>query len=204
MGEQRFKKLLYTKRRGTKTILLILAIFLGVSLFLWPYLKNLQSRASLTKEGDSKETSILDLKNISSKEVVGPKFLSLDNNSQPYSVEADRGVKEGDEHVMLESLTSNMKMEDGTDVLLHADKGQFNHALRDEAHLSGKVNLLHAKGYTLNTESAHVNFKSGHISGEEPVNGISEEGSLRGEGFEVDRQNSHLILKGKSHVTLYS
>lgn len=136
-----------------------------------------------------------------------PEYIGKDENGRPYTVTADKvvqdGMKPGASIMNLEQPTASMILDDTSreKINVEANTGLYNPDTRT-LDLDGDVVITHSTGYKLNAENLHVNLSEGRSQTEQPVSGDGPNGTLSGEKLELLDKGEHIILHGKSKVTL--
>lgn len=141
-----------------------------------------------------------DAENLSMTE---PRYVGSDDQNRPFVVTADgaKQIAPKAERVALEHPKGDITLSDGAWVAVTAREGTFD---RDtyQLDLSGGVELFHDEGYTLNSESAHVDLRAGTAAGDQPVQGHGPGGAITGQGFRVLKGGDTVMLTGKSTMLI--
>jgi LPS export ABC transporter protein LptC len=133
--------------------------------------------------------------------IISPRFYSLDHEDRPYSINAKRAYRYNHDSFSFISPTAHIKEKDGSQYYLTSNKG-FYKKTQKLLYLTGNVYLFNDNNYSLNTQEALMNMKTKDIQGNKFVYGNSTLGDFKAEGFKILQDGKHLLLKGKSHLTL--
>lgn len=142
---------------------------------------------------------------IQQNELTAPRFESVDNKNQPYTITAKRAVQnDSDENlVILEKPFADMLMKSGNWVALEAAAGLFN---QDEQRLilDGNVQLFYDKGYTMQSPQLHINLKSKQAWSDKDIQINGPAGTLVATGMEANQTDENLIFHGPAKLVLKS
>ena len=180
-----------------KVFLPVVAIFLVLLIFAWPFLQSedLQFRLNFAalSANQNEEPSM-----------IKPRFLGIDKENLAYSITADlaRNLTFGTPSVELEMPKADIALDDGTWLVLTAKNGVFQEA-KNTLGLTGSVNLFHDSGYEFQTKKAEIDLKNGLAWGEEAVQGQGSFGELQGQGFNMQDKGKIIVFTGKSKLTIY-
>jgi|SRR5688572_5176149 lipopolysaccharide export system protein LptC len=135
--------------------------------------------------------------------MVRPHFQGTDRQNRPFEVSAERAVQDlkDDNLILLAKPTAEVRLEDGAGVALNAAQG-FYRRDSETLRLAGGVNLLHDRGYEIQTPSAAIDLKAGTAEGHEPVAAHGPFGTLQSEGFKVVQRGDVVEFTGKSRLVL--
>jgi len=132
-----------------------------------------------------------------------PRYVGVDEQERPFVLTADgaRQVSPDTEQVALTNPKGDITLSDGAWVAVTAREGIFD---RDtyKLELFGGVEVFHDEGYTLTSESVHVDLRAGTATGDRPVTGHGPGGSLAGEGFKVLDRGDTIVLSGRSSMLI--
>ena len=70
--------------------------------------------------------------------------------------------------------------------------------------LSGAIAIYSDSGYELHTDNAHVDLAKGIMRGDDAVTGHGPIGTLRADGFSVDRNTKQVRLMGHVKMQIYT
>lgn len=136
-----------------------------------------------------------------------PEYTGKDDQGRPYVVTANKviqdGMKPGASIMNLESPAARLQLNDTTheNIDVQARTGVYDPSSR-VLDLDGDVVITHTTGYKLNAENLRVNLSEGSSLSDNPVSGDGPNGTLAGEKLELLDKGNHIILHGKSKVTL--
>ncbi len=180
-----------------KVFLPVVAVFLVLLIFAWPFLQSEDLRFRLNfaaLSGNQKEEPSM----------INPRFLGIDEENLAYSITADlaRNLTFGTPSVELEMPKADIALNDGTWLVLTAKNGVFQEA-KNTLDLNGSVNLFHDSGYEFQTKKAEINLKKGLAWGTEAVRGQGPFGELQGQGFSLLDKGKIIVFTGKSKLLIY-
>lgn len=140
---------------------------------------------------------------VSKNELIKPKFESIDQSSQPFSLTADRAVQNHDDpdRVDLENPIGDITLRDGSILKLSAKSGFY----RQEAqimYLTGDVQMQQDNIYFLEGQTATINMKTQIVFSESPVKGAGPFGSIVAEGLSGNGESGILVFKGPAVLIL--
>lgn len=180
-----------------KLILPAVAVLLVVLIMVWPQLQSKDGRFRIG-------FSSLKLNADGDPSMVNPRYLGSDKSSQTYSVTADlaKNLLSGDAAIELEMPKADIALEDGTWLVLTAETGVYS---KDQGKLDliGSVNMFHDSGYEFRTGKASVDLNKGTAISTMPVEGQGPFGTLKAQGFRLEKNNKVIYFTGKSSLTLY-
>ena len=136
-------------------------------------------------------------------ELLSPRFEAVDQNSQPYTLTAERAFQSPDnmDLITLEQPTADMRMSDGANFSLKSVGGLYNQ--NDQIlDLSGDVMLDHDAGYTLRTNTLKLNVRDNTASTSDAVEADGPDAHIQASGLDADGKSSVLIFKGPAKLTL--
>jgi lipopolysaccharide export system protein LptC len=135
--------------------------------------------------------------------MVNARFEGTDRSDRPFTVTADRATQDLEDTDLIELIRpkADMTLEDGNLVALTAEHGLFR---RDDEtlKLSGGVDLVHARGYTIRTLAADINLKTGTAEGSDPVSAKGPFGAVTSQGFRVAQRGGVIVFTGNAKLIL--
>ncbi len=140
-------------------------------------------------------------------QIKNPEYIGKESEGHPYVVAAKKiiqdGMKPGASIMNLEQPTARLLLDqaDNENLNVEARTGVYDPASR-VLDLDGNVVITHSTGYKLNAENLRVNLTEGRSISEQPVSGDGPNGTLSGQKLELLDKGEHIILHGKSKVTL--
>ena len=135
--------------------------------------------------------------------VSNARFAGTDRNGNPYMLTAEgltQRAEDGDV-VRLRRPEADFTTADGAWVALSAPRGRFAPRRRAAA-LEGGVSLYHDAGYTLETESARVDFAEAAARSDAPVVVEGPAATLEAAGFRILREGSYIDFTGPARMVL--
>lgn len=181
--------------RRMRIILPLVAMAIIAALMAWPSMDN--------KISVLKEEQAASLQTIRKNELTNPKFESIDEKSQPYSLTAKRAVQdEQDEQILhLEQPEGELALNSGEKVGLKADKGLYLQAA-SQLKLNDDVRLLHSEGYEMGMTHLDLDLKAGTAQTDSDISGKGPAGSLEAKGLNADNANGLLVFHGPARLIL--
>jgi lipopolysaccharide export system protein LptC len=182
--------------RALKVSLTALAAILIALLALWPQLRTSTDRlriafADLDVTGD-------DLS------MINARYVGTDSNNRPYSITADAARQRvpGKGRLQLESPQADIHLQDGSWVMVTADKGEYN---PDDRMLNvvGAVRLFHDSGYEFLSREANIDLERNAVWGSHHITGQGPFGEMEGEGFRFNKDGMTMMLVGRSRLKIY-
>lgn len=181
--------------RKLRLILPMVAIAIIAALLTWPT----QERNVTILQEEQKQS----LQNIRKNELSAPRFESVDEKNQPYTLTADKAVqKPDDENIML--LTKplgDLLMNSGSWIAIKAEDGTF---WKDTEKLKLKTNvrLFHDDGYEMTMDELHIDLKARTAQSDTPVSGQGPAGSIEATGLRGDNEAGTLAFTGPAKLIL--
>ena len=181
--------------RWMRLALPLVALMITAIVFTWSSMKD--ENIVPTKEQRAAQ------KAVGKNELLSPRFESMDNKKQPYTITAKRAVQgETDENlVMLEEPVADMMLSSGNWVALKAQQGSFwqnNQRLL----LRGNVLLFHDRGYQMETAQLHIDLEKKSAWSEDSVYAQGPAGTLKATGLQANGDDGHLVFKGPAELVL--
>ena len=136
--------------------------------------------------------------------MLNARYSGVDENNQPFNVAADLATQAPDNEdiVELQHPKADIRTTDGDLVALTARIGHY-HREDETLDLTGKVHLVHDKGFDIVTETARVDLKDGSAAGDTAVSGQGPSGELQAEGFRLRERGQVIVFTGKSRLLIY-
>tara|TARA_B100000780_G_scaffold278914_2_gene254346 strand:+ start:2832 stop:3647 length:816 start_codon:yes stop_codon:yes gene_type:complete len=195
-GKQKTSSAAYTSFiRRMRLILPLVAVSIVAALLAWP--DNQNQIAILEKS--QKES----LKTVRKNELTNPKFESIDDKNQPYSITAEKAVQgESDEEAMLlEKPLADMQLKSGSWIALKANQGTYWQK-EEKLNLQKNVTLFHDDGYEMNTDILFIDLKNQTVQSNTDVHGHGPAGTLTAKGLDGNNTNGILIFHGPATLIL--
>lgn len=184
--------------RRLKFILPLLALAIVAALMTWP---SLDKDIAILKQ-DSAES----LQTIRKNELTNPRFESVDDKNQPYTLTAIRAVQDdNNEDLMhLEKPEGELKMSTGKVIALQALKGLYEQESQKLA-LQNNVRLLHNDGYEIKMSKLDLDMQAETAISDSEITGQGPAGTLHAVGgLNADNTKGLLIFKGPAKLVLYN
>ncbi len=176
----------------TKWTLPVVALALLCTLALWPEVERIQSKA---------QTAMRFLGDISAARLTDPRYHSVDEHNQPYTLTASMAQQVGPDRINLTLPKGDITLQSGSWVMVDSKQGVFmQHSnLLD---LSRDVTLYRDDGITMKTQSVSVDLNQGAAAGSEPVHAEGPFGTLDAQGFTLTGKGSQMDFTGPARLVL--
>lgn len=140
---------------------------------------------------------------VGKNELVNPRFESMDEKNQPFTITAQRAVQSARDPsvVLLDAPVADITLTNGTWLAAAADRGAYRQNA-DKLLLQGKVRLSHDEGYEVTTDKLLVNLKSREAWSDEPVYGQGPAGTLQATGLQAHAGTEQLVFTGPVKLVL--
>lgn len=140
---------------------------------------------------------------ISRNELINPKFDSIDDKGQPYTITASRAVQDAadKETMFLENPTGNVALENDETLAIRAKAGTYKQGVQT-INLRDSVIIKHSLGYTMNTEKLDVDMTTSTATSDQDVNGDGPEGTIEAKGIEASSSTNTVIFHGPAKLVL--
>lgn len=136
-------------------------------------------------------------------EIVNPRYLSVDEKNQPYSLTAAKAAQSADKQGFLVLTKPEAEMTDssGAWVTIDSDLGWYDRT-NGVLLMRGNVHVLRDDGSEFTTEEGYSEVRKGTAWGDRHVVGQGPQGEIVAEGFRIsDRGRSVVFLnQGKAEV----
>lgn len=182
--------------RALKVSLTALAAILIALLALWPQLRTSTERLRIAFADLDVTGNDLSMMNA--------RYVGTDSNNRPFSVTADvaRQRVPGKGKLQLESPQADIHLQDGSWVMVTADKGDYNPDDR-MLNVAGGVRLFHDSGYEFLSREANIDLERNVVWGSHYITGQGPFGEMEGEGFRFSKGGKTMVLIGKSRLKIY-
>lgn len=136
--------------------------------------------------------------------MVKPRLNGTDSDGNPFVVTADSAVQDGksSRRAVLNNVEADMTLKNGGWLNANAKRGLLD-ANKKTVALSGDIAVFSDSGYEIHTTSAHVDLGKGEVIGNAKVTGQGPFGTLRANGFRINRETQEVKLVGNVQMTFY-
>jgi lipopolysaccharide export system protein LptC len=180
---------------------LILRLIIGLTLviIIWPFVsKHFGSSSKIDFQNDA------DKKTVSQPSgqpvMLKPNFFGNDDNGQPYNITSDSGMSLSENRTVLNNLTAEMALKDGSRIKLRSVRGDY--ANKDKRLiLNDGVIIDTDSGYELKTNSAYVKLNENMATGSEKVHITGNLGEIDANGFTIRNSGDEIELFGGVDLT---
>ncbi len=181
--------------RRMRLFLPLLAVVILVALMTWP-----QSSETITATEEEKEERY---KNVQKNELLNPKFESVDEKNQPYTVTADKAVQSDDDKdlLILTNPLGDIVLNSNNRITVEAREGFFRQEAQ-KLRLKEAVRLTHDEGYDMRMAELYVDMNAKTAHSETPVEGTGPQGTLSAQGLKANQQTNHIIFTGPAKLVL--
>ncbi|MBP2299970.1 LPS export ABC transporter periplasmic protein LptC [Azospirillum picis] len=132
-------------------------------------------------------------------EMLKPRYFSLDEHNQPFSLVAAKADKSADQPdiVVLDQPQAEMTENAGTWVTMSSDKGWYN---QDTGILlmRGNVHVLRDDGNEFTTSEAEADIRKGNAWGDKAVSGQGPQGEIDAKGFRMSDRGKTIVFLNQS------
>lgn len=142
----------------------------------------------------------------SALEMSKPRFDGLDSKGRPFTLVADKvmqqeGMVDADMHLI--APVADIRLNPEESLAVTAENGVYSQQ-NQAIDLSGNVTLFHDNGYSLTSDTMHVDIQTGHAVTADPTYLRGSDGIIDGMGgFELDNFGDHITFKGPAKLILY-
>lgn len=181
--------------RRMRLFLPLAAIAVMAALFTWP----VQEKDIAILKDEQKEA----LKTVSKNELESPKFESVDEKNQPYTITADKAVQKGEQKdiLLLTNPVGSLQMNNGNTIRLKADDGTYWQT-DEKLFLQQNVRLSNNDGYEMLTRELHIDLAARTATTDTDVEAFGPAGTLTAKGLKGDNQANTLIFNGPAKLVL--
>ncbi len=168
-----------------KFVLPAAALSMVALLAAWPSLNSLPTPRIAADKGQS--------------EMLKPRYFSLDEHNQPFSLVAAKADKSADQPdiVLLDQPEAEMTETAGTWVTMRSDKGWYNQ-VTGILLMRGNVRFLRDDGNEFTTEEAETDIRKGDAWGEAHVVGQGPQGEINAKGFRMTDRGKTVVFLNQS------
>ena len=140
---------------------------------------------------------------IGKNELINPRFESVDDKNQPFTLIADSAVQSEDNQnlVLLDEPSGELKLKSGKTVTIQAKNGAYT---QDTQHLllRDTVELFFDQAYQMNTQELHINMQTRKAWSDVDVSGEGPEGTLQAKGMKAQSADDSIIFTGPAKLVL--
>ncbi|BAI70744.1 hypothetical protein AZL_001060 [Azospirillum sp. B510] len=132
-------------------------------------------------------------------EMLKPRYFSLDEHNQPFSLVAAKADKSTDQPdiVLLDDPRAEMTETTGTWVTMQSDKGWYNQTTGILL-MRGNVHVLRDDGNEFTTSEAEADIRKGNAWGDKPVTGQGPQGEINAIGFRMTDRGKNVVFLNQS------
>lgn len=132
-------------------------------------------------------------------EMLKPRYFSLDEHNQPFSLVAAKADKSADQPdiVLLDDPQAEMTETTGTWVTMRSDKGWYNQNTGILL-MRGNVHVLRDDGNEFTTSEAEADIRKGNAWGEQAVTGQGPQGEINAKGFRMTDRGKNVVFLNQS------
>ncbi|WP_448206025.1 LPS export ABC transporter periplasmic protein LptC [Azospirillum sp. sgz302134] len=132
-------------------------------------------------------------------EMVKPRYFSVDQQSRPYSLVAQKADKMADQPdiVLLDQPEMEMTQTDGAWVTIRSDKGWYDQNT-GILKMRGHVRVLRDDGNEFTTEEAESDIRKGTAWGDVHVVGQGPQGVINADGFRLSDRGKTMVFLNQS------
>ena len=182
--------------RWMRLVLPLVALTIVAIVFTWSNMKddNIVSMQDQTQAARS----------IGKNELLNPRFESVDDKKQPYTITAKRALqgKKNEELVILEEPVADMLLNNGNWVAIEAKQGAFRQD-NQRLLLRGNVQMFHDQGYQMTTAQLDLDLDKNIAWSETEVHAQGPMGRLEAKGLKASTEKGLLLFSGPAKLTIY-
>ncbi len=202
----------YTKRvkflRGFLPLLAVAGLVVVVGWPVYSHIKEtIKSKTSLTRlQSEEISVTLPQAGKPAQLQVTKPEFTGRDDHNRPYKVTAARVVQDvpldkmTEGAMQLDKPVASIVLDEQSNATLQAASGLYD-PKKQTLQLNDDVLLQH-DGYTLRMQDLFVDLVAGSSATQKPVSGEGPMGQLAAESLELRDKGAHIILHGRSKITL--
>lgn len=183
--------------RKMRIILPLAALCIVVVLFSWNFLKTDTAIIKTTEEAKDQA--------IGRNELINPRFDSVDDKNQPYTITAARAFQgESSKSAMfLENPIADIVLKNGNWLAIQSNKGTYDQAAQTLA-LNEDVMLYHDQGYSLKMAALDIDLRDNTANSDTIIEGQGPAGLLKAQGLYVDSKAQKIIFKGPAQLVIFT
>lgn len=181
--------------KSMRVILPLAAVGLLAVVITWP---DMEKRV----EPIRKEELLPDAANIQN-ELLQPKFESVDDKGQPYTLTAALATqsRENPDILHLDKPVGRMTLEKDGWVAIESASGIYEQR-NEKLFLAGAVTLTNDGGYKLVSDEMRINLKTSEAFSDRDVDVQGPDGTIRASGMEAFSEKGLLVFKGPATMVL--
>jgi lipopolysaccharide export system protein LptC len=134
--------------------------------------------------------------------MVNPRFEGQDKDGNPFVITAHEATQPTADDAELVKVQGDFMVGGQQWATLLADRAKV-YIPNQEITLLGNVQLHHEDGASFYTSKAFIDGKNGRITGDEPIQGQTLQGTIRAEGFAMDQARRVLSFRGAVRTVIY-
>lgn len=177
-----------------KLILIIVTVVLAVITFTW---------SSFEKEDFVQVPAEDIVRAVQKNELLEPRFDSVDDKGQPFTITAARAVRGEGDLIVLDEPAGDIQLEGGRWLSARALQGLYNQD-RQRLVLRDQVRVFDNEGYTLESEHMAVHLDENIVLAESDVYGQGPAGTLQAKGLYSNINEGLLSFTGPARLVLFS
>ncbi len=137
-------------------------------------------------------------------ELVGAKYEGVDDQGHPYTVTADRAVRDmsNAESMRFENPVADITLTDGTWLAVKSRSGFFDRT-NETLQLDGGVTVFHDGGYEMTLEDININLRDRTASSEKPVSAQGPLGTIAAQNMTVSDQGFLITFGGPAVMKIF-
>ena len=181
--------------RRMRLFLPLLAVVLLVALMTWPQSKD---NIVATKEEQQEQ-----YQNVQKNELLNPKFESVDEKNQPYTITADTAIQNDDNKnlLMLTNPFGEIILNSSNKVTIAAQTAEYQQD-QEKLYLKNSVRLTHDAGYEMTMNELYVDMQSGVANSETAVEGFGPQGTIQSAGLKAEQEKNLIIFTGPARLVI--
>ena len=181
--------------RRMRLFLPLVAVILIVALMTWP-----ESNDNIVATKDEQKKQY---ENVQKNELLNPKFESVDEKNQPFTITADTAIQndQNKDLLMLTNPHGILLLNSNKRVTIASEEG-FYQQEQQKLRLKDAVHLTHDDGYNMTMAELFVDMQNSIAHSETPVTGAGPQGTLRANGLKADHANNTITFTGPARLVI--
>ncbi len=134
-----------------------------------------------------------------------PKLTGFKRDNRPYEVTAETAAQDPRRPNMIEltKLKARLELQDGGKASLSADLGDYDSTL-ERLDMRQTVHVITDSGYDIKTSAAVIEFKSGRVIVDKPVDVIMKGGTVKAGRMDVFDNGKKIVFEGEVKSVLHN
>lgn len=131
-----------------------------------------------------------------------PRYQGVDVHNRPFTVDADSGLQQDKDTVLLKNVSADMTTDNNSWIVLKSGTGIIRNATK-QMDLLNAVELFYEGGYQFRTDHAHVDIGKGTVTGDSYIEGQGGAGTIQAKSFSVAERGNIINFNDSVRMMLY-